>query len=152
MLPRKRKGLSSAHSGAWTSHFGWAPEPLAATAAPGAAVAAAGDDGAPRPRPGACGGSGWGWWGWWSSLASPPLPPWPCWPGTMSPPAAHMPQYQNACYSTGVKGQWSVCCNCLFIEGLTAQGHLRALTKRAHYINMKHTNIIRKLVPSVLLS
>ena len=46
---------------------------------------------------------------------------------------------------------------CLFvywrlIAPPTAQGHLRTFTKHAHYINIKHTNIIRKLVPSVLLS
>ena len=46
---------------------------------------------------------------------------------------------------------------CLFvcwrlIAPPTAQGHLGAFTEHAHYTNIKHTNIIQKLVPSVLLS
>ena len=46
---------------------------------------------------------------------------------------------------------------CLFvywrlIAPSTTQGHLRAFTKHAHFINIKHINMIWKLVPSVLLS
>ena len=53
---------------------------------------------------------------------------------------------------------------CWLIAQSSAQGHLRAFhkfkfrtqveynTKHAHYINVKHTNIIRKVVPSVSLS
>ena len=53
---------------------------------------------------------------------------------------------------------------CWLIARSTAQGHLRAFhklkfrtqveynTKHAHYIHIKHTNIIRKVVPSVSLS
>ena len=51
------------------------------------------------------------------------------------------------------KEQWFVYWR--LIAPPTAQGHLRAFTKHAHlYINIKHinTNIIQKLVPSVLLS
>ena len=53
---------------------------------------------------------------------------------------------------------------CWLIAQSTAQGHLTAFhkfkfhtqvqynTKHAHYINVKHTNIIQKIVPSVSLS
>ena len=55
-------------------------------------------------------------------------------------------------------------CWLIVIAQSTAQGHLRAFhkfkfciqvkynTKHAHYINVKHINIIRKVVPSVSLS
>ena len=39
-----------------------------------------------------------------------------------------------------------------YIAPPTAQGHLRGFKKHAHYINIKHTNTIPKLVPSVMLS
>ena len=42
----------------------------------------------------------------------------------------------------------------IHIAQSTTQGHTQVEynTKHAHYINIKHTNIIQKVVPSVLLS